>query len=118
MTAQLETQLETLSSYLPALIAKRAATTGAPPLRPEARAIHAVAVFSDISSFTVVTERATREGPEGVERLTLALSDIFGVLIDTISKHGGDIEKLAGDAILAFWLADETCSMEEAALRA
>ena len=62
-------------------------------------------LFADISGFTALTERLASQGPGGMEQLTQILNAYFGQMIATITGHGGDIIKFAGDAMLAVWPA-------------
>lgn len=54
-------------------------------------------------------------GDAGVEELALIVGRFLGGLIDRVFGWGGDIEKLYGDAFLAFWPASE--ADREGALR-
>lgn len=61
------------------------------------------ALFVDISGFTPLTERYSQQGPIGAERLAEVLNQFFGLLIDLIHEHGGDVIDFSGDAVLGFW---------------
>jgi class 3 adenylate cyclase len=65
----------------------------------------ACVVFADISGFTPLTEKMAAMGPEGVEKLTAELNKYFDLLIGNVYRHGGDIIKFAGDALLVIWPA-------------
>ena len=54
-------------------------------------------------------------GPDGVEELTQVLNAYFSNLIDLIHAHGGDVVKFAGDALLAFWPAEDDAALINAA---
>ncbi|HEU5098812.1 MAG TPA: tetratricopeptide repeat protein [Roseiflexaceae bacterium] len=100
------TTLDTLSSYLPAAVARHHG--GAPaPDSPSRRPLRAALLFADISGFTALTERLVQRGPAGVEELSRLLNTSFGQILDTIDAHGGDVIKFAGDALLAIWPVDE-----------
>eukprot|EP01119_Soliformovum_irregulare_P003319 TRINITY_DN1370_c0_g1_i1.p1 TRINITY_DN1370_c0_g1~~TRINITY_DN1370_c0_g1_i1.p1 ORF type:complete len:1601 (+),score=583.09 TRINITY_DN1370_c0_g1_i1:488-4804(+) len=62
-------------------------------------------MFADISGFTPLTEQLAALGAEGVEKLSAELNKYFDSLVSIISKHGGDIIKFAGDAVLVIWPA-------------
>ena len=36
---------------------------------------------------------------DGAERLTATLNGFFGVLIDLVARHGGDVVQFSGDAL-------------------
>ena len=55
------------------------------------------AFFSDIASFTTMSESLTPE--KLVELLNEYLDDMTGIIL----KHGGTLDKYEGDAIIAFW---------------
>lgn len=95
-----------LSSFLPEWLLTRALSEPDALLRPSALTRRAIVVFADISGFTELARRHALEGSAGVERLTRLVSDYLSGLIDLIYAWGGDIEKLYGDAVLAFWLAE------------
>ena len=98
--------LETLTSYVPALIARRLAANPAPITAPTAERFPAAVLFADVIGFTALTERLAQRGPEGVEELTGVLKDYFEPLVALIYEHGGDVAKFAGDALLAIWPAE------------
>ncbi len=54
-------------------------------------------LFSDIRSFTTISEKLT---PEGVVSL---LNPYLEVMSEIIHKHGGTVDKYEGDAIVAFF---------------
>ncbi len=55
------------------------------------------AVFADISGFTALAERYDPE------ELSEVIDPVVAALSDVIAKHGGYVEKFAGDAILALF---------------
>lgn len=69
-----------------------------------------VVLFSDIRSFTTITET------NGAEAVVSFLNNHFRVMVDIIKKHGGSIDKFIGDAIFAIFGAP--VSYEDNALRA
>ena len=97
------TLIETLASYVPALIIRRSLAQSTAVSEPVRESFAASVLFADISGFTALTEKLAQQGPVGVEELTRILNAYFGRLIALIHAHGGDIVKFAGDALLALW---------------
>ncbi|MEP6896496.1 MAG: adenylate/guanylate cyclase domain-containing protein, partial [Chloroflexota bacterium] len=95
--------VDLLASFVPRLIQKRALENSAPIETAFSDELYAVVLFADISGFTALTEKLAQRGPVGVETLAHILNDYFGQLIDIVHKHGGDVVKFAGDALLVIW---------------
>lgn len=107
---------ETLAAYVPTLVLRRLEREhGRGRLGLER--VRGAVMLSDISGFTALTERLSRRGAVGAEELSELLNRYFERLIGVVERHGGDVLKLAGDALLAFWPAEEEPA-EVAALRA
>ena len=107
--------VETLTSYIPSLVAYRLVQDPAPITEPAAERFSAAVLFADISGFTAITEQMGRSGPGGIENLSRLLNDYFGRLTELIFAHGGDVVKFAGDAMLAIWPAQERLAAAGAA---
>lgn len=97
--------LQTLASYVPPLVVRLLARQPQAPLTPSAEHVPAAVLFADVSGFTPLAERLAARGPVGAETLNQILNAYFGRLIDVIAEHGGEVEKFAGDALLALWPA-------------
>jgi class 3 adenylate cyclase len=106
--------LHGLDAHMPRWLLQ-AASGEAEPLRPWIRPLRATALFADISGFSRLTRIYQDKGDEGVEELSLIISEYLGRLIDCVFAWGGDIENIYGDAILAFW--PETATDPAAATR-
>mmetsp|Transcript_13447 Transcript_13447/g.20330 ORF Transcript_13447/g.20330 Transcript_13447/m.20330 type:complete len:1651 (+) Transcript_13447:18-4970(+) len=75
-------------------------------------------LFIDISGFTRLTEQLAKD-KHGAENLSKIVNRFFKKLIAKIIEFGGDIERMAGDALIStFWTTSEGCTMEEAINRA
>lgn len=61
----------------------------------------AIALFADISGFTLLTERLAEHGREGAELLAEALRFHFDPLVRAVNRAGGTITGFAGDAFTA-----------------
>lgn len=97
------TSIETLASYLPASILRKAAEDIEQFNQPMSDTFQAAVLFADISGFTALTERLASRGGAGAEDLTRLLNAYLGQLVSIVLDHGGDIVKFAGDAVLALW---------------
>src|SRR5262249_47913109 len=94
--------LDTIASYLPALIVRRLVADPAPIPLPTAEEHQAAVLFADISGFTALTERLAAQGSAGAEQLTHLLNTYFGQLIDIVTAHGGDVVRFAVDTTTPF----------------
>ncbi|MDB5351001.1 MAG: hypothetical protein JWN86_2248 [Planctomycetota bacterium] len=111
------TSVEIIVPYVPHLVLRRleASPGGA---GAELTRLEAAVLYTDISGFTALAERLARLGAGGAEELSGLLNSYYEPLIDEISDHGGDVAKLAGDAIVAIWATEAGETLAEAALRA
>ena len=57
-------------------------------------------VSVDLSGFTSLSERLEAKGRMGAEELILLISGVFEGLIGIADRHGGDVLKFRGDALL------------------
>jgi class 3 adenylate cyclase len=68
-----------------------------------ARTVAGSLVSVDISGFTALAERLGVKGRAGAEELVQRISTCFGELIEVAERHGGDVLKFRGDALLLFF---------------
>ncbi len=93
-----------LAPYVPRLVrhwSLEAADT------PRWRAIDGSLVSADVSGFTALSERLAAHGREGAEELVRTISDVFDALIQVAERHGGDVLKFRGDALLLLFRDDQ-----------
>jgi adenylate cyclase len=83
----------TMSRYMDANLAEQIMSESEDVLG--GRTINATVLFSDIRSFTTITEKL---GAEGTVKL---LNDYFTIMVECIQKEGGMLDKFIGDAIMA-----------------
>ena len=76
------------------------------PEAPRARALEGSLVSVDISGFTALAERLSVKGRVGAEELVQRISSCFDRLIAAAERHGGDVLKFRGDALLLFFRDD------------
>lgn len=80
---------------------------------PEKQSFDSVVMFADISGFTNLAEKLSKKGPEGTELLAFALNRYMELLVNGISRSGGDIFKFAGDAMIIVWPPPQNNNIEE-----
>ena len=83
----------TLSRYMDPGIADQMLAGGADALG--GKSVHATVLFSDVRSFTTITEQL---GAQGTVAL---LNEYFTLMVDCIQREGGMLDKFIGDAIMA-----------------
>lgn len=110
------TVTETLYSYVPHLIRRRFAANPARVESPELSVYPGAILFADIHGFTNLAGRYARAGAAGIEQLTSVLNAYFDQLILLIDEHGGDVVKLAGDAVVALWTPETPVEHSEASV--
>lgn len=67
---------------------------------------HAVALFADISGFSVLTDQLMEHGRHGAEVLAGVMGSVFEPLIDAVYSQGGYVTGFAGDAFTAVFPID------------
>lgn len=103
--------------YLPEMVIERVVSAQGREPSASRESFAGIVLFADISGFTALTERLTRQGAIGTEKLTQTLNDYFAQLIAVVHQHGGDILKFAGDALIAIWQAESADALSETAWR-
>ncbi|MBU1109119.1 MAG: hypothetical protein KKB51_20750 [Candidatus Riflebacteria bacterium] len=81
-------------------------------LKPGGSRVTASILFSDIRSFTTLTEK------HPPEKIVAMLNDYFSLMAEKIEEHGGIIDKLIGDAIQAVFYHHECENCAESAVKA
>jgi class 3 adenylate cyclase/tetratricopeptide (TPR) repeat protein len=99
--------VDSVSSYLPAIMLRRFAHDPRLPTEPTVEHLFGAVLFADMSGFTTLTETLAEQGAAGAEQLTQIISNYFSQLISVIHAHGGDVVKFAGDALVALWITAE-----------
>ncbi|MBI3095192.1 MAG: GAF domain-containing protein [Rhodocyclales bacterium] len=83
----------TMSRYMDPGIADQMLASGAESLG--GKSVHATILFSDVRSFTTITEQL---GAQGTVAL---LNEYFTLMVDCIQREEGMLDKFIGDAIMA-----------------
>lgn len=86
-----------LGRYLPGKLVERIADARA--LQGGRRTI--TVLFADIAAFTALAER------EPPDRVVALLNELFTMLTEIVFRHGGTVDKLIGDCLMAFWGAPD-----------
>ena len=89
----------TFAPYLPRLVR----SWSEEPDGPRARTLDGSLVSVDISGFTALAEQLAVNGKAGAEELVGRISAVFDDLIGVAERHGGDVLKFRGDALLLFF---------------
>jgi class 3 adenylate cyclase/tetratricopeptide (TPR) repeat protein len=90
------------ADFLPRIVGQRLLQIGDSLSRPRADHYKAVLLFLDIAGFTALADHLA-ERPSGSEELSQLLNAFFDEMIAVISRRGGDVFSLEGDALLALW---------------
>ncbi len=88
--------LQSFARYVPVEVVRELVVAGE-VARIGGRTETLTVLFTDIVGFTPIAERMSPQA------LTDHMAHYFEPLIDTIRLHGGTVDKLVGDAIVAFW---------------
>jgi len=91
--------LQAVSTYLPRYLVNEQLRDPQPG-RVSGRFRDATIMFADISGFTAMSERLSRQGEEGAEQITNIVGDYFTTMLDIAACQGGDLLKFGGDALL------------------
>jgi class 3 adenylate cyclase/tetratricopeptide (TPR) repeat protein len=120
----LDALLHAVSTYLPRYLVGEQLRDPQPG-RVSGQFREATIMFADISGFTAMSERLSKHGEKGAEKITNIVGDYFTTMLEVTASQGGDLLKFGGDALLvAFFGADhaiDACragaQMQEAIVR-
>lgn len=61
-------------------------------------------MIADVSGFTKLSEQMAQQlGEGGAEQVTYHVNNYFTILLEIMEKHGGDVVKFSGDAIIVLF---------------
>lgn len=109
--------VERVLPYVPGLVLRYLSGEAVQP-GMGTRSFQGAVLFTDISGFTPLAESFAKQGDGGAEALSALLNAFYGPLIERIGDHGGDVAKLAGDALVALWCVDGEVELADLTLRA
>ncbi|PTL85056.1 adenylate/guanylate cyclase domain-containing protein [Vitiosangium sp. GDMCC 1.1324] len=107
-------RLHALAAFLPGSLVRALLEDEARPREGAWSEQQGAVLFADLTGFTALAEALEQSGPSGAERLRGILDTCFSRLIDTISAHGGDVLRFAGDALLALWPVEPSGELSRA----
>jgi class 3 adenylate cyclase/predicted ATPase len=113
----LDALLHAVSTYLPRYLVNEQLAD----LRPgqvSGQFRQATLLFADISGFTAMSERLSRQGQQGAEAIANIVGDYFSAMLDIADDQGGDLLKFGGDALLIAFFDDDPAADAGHALRA
>ena len=105
-----------MAAYLPRHVAAAAAGPELDGLVGKPHHLTGVVLFADVAGFTPMSEALAAHGRRGTEDLTRCLNSFFETTVGLIHPHGGEVVRIAGDAVTAFFPAGAT-SLPEVAER-
>jgi class 3 adenylate cyclase/tetratricopeptide (TPR) repeat protein len=92
--------------YVSGALAQWSHLTEAECSPPSVERLEGIFLFVDISGFTSVAARLSREGGKGLERISEILTEFFSHLVTLIERDGGVVFGFEGDALMAGWQRD------------
>jgi class 3 adenylate cyclase/tetratricopeptide (TPR) repeat protein len=105
-----------LASFVPDVLAQRIGLRSGPPSDRPAEVAELAVLGMDISEFTSITEDLVRWSAEGPEAAADTLNRVFSLMSEVVVEHHGSVLKLAGDEVLAVWVATEAGGLAAAAV--
>jgi class 3 adenylate cyclase/tetratricopeptide (TPR) repeat protein len=104
--ASLRAELTGLVSYLPPSIARR--QMAVPTIgHVSGRFWAGTALFADLSGFTALSSTLSTLGKHGSEEISAIINTLFDALLAEVDQRAGNLLKFGGDALTAFFPADD-----------
>ena len=108
---------QTIATHLPPRLIESVRAHQVPGCTP-GQFVEGTLLFADISGFTALSERLSRVGREGAEKVTAIVNRYFRTMLAVLHAQGGQLIKFGGDALLgAFEEPNSAVSAVQAALR-
>ena len=98
-----DASLVSIDRYLPGALVEWSCCGEAQPPLPSLEQFEGAFLVVDISGFTRVASRLSRQGGAGVERISEILTGFFTDLVALVEEAGGVVFGFEGDALLAAW---------------
>lgn len=101
-----EASLSSITPYLPSALTEWSRRRELPLKLPTVESFEGAFLVVDVSGFTRIASRLSRQGGTGVERIGEILTDFFTNLVSAVETEGGLVLGFEGDALLAAWRRD------------
>ena len=98
--------LATLEPFAP-LLARTAQRDPTSSVTLPAHYLSGTLLCADLSGFTVLTSQLAAIGRQGSEEVSAIINQMFNRLLGAVYDGGGEVVKFAGDAITAFFAAEQ-----------
>jgi class 3 adenylate cyclase/tetratricopeptide (TPR) repeat protein len=98
-----ETSHSRISPYLPGALTGWSRRGEETLQLPAVESFEGAFLVIDVSGFTSIAGRLSRQGEAGAERISEILTDFFTNLVATVETEGGLVFGFQGDALLAAW---------------
>jgi class 3 adenylate cyclase/tetratricopeptide (TPR) repeat protein len=79
---------------------------------PGAITCRGAVLFADLSRYSTWVEAVVQRGRESLDQIPLALDATFGAWTELVYQSGGEVVQVAGDSLLAVWLADNGSELD------
>lgn len=99
---QLKQLIDATTSHLPLSLVEWVAEHPTPGVA-NGRFVQGTLLFADISGFTAMSEKLSRNGREGAEEVTSVVNRYFDVMLDILQQFDGQLIRFGGDALLGLF---------------
>lgn len=102
----LRTRLMSLATYSPSIMVA-SQLLDPHPHRIQGAYWNGTVLFADLSGFTALSEQLSALGKQGAEEISGTINHLFEALVSELHRHNGILLKFGGDALTAFFDADQ-----------
>ncbi|MEM8530617.1 MAG: adenylate/guanylate cyclase domain-containing protein [Chloroflexota bacterium] len=106
ITKHLQTRLTSLATYIPSILVG-SQMADPQPHRIQGAYWNGTVLFADLSGFTALSEQLSTLGKQGAEEISGIITRLFDSLITELHRHNGILLKFGGDALTAFFDAEQ-----------
>ena len=106
ISSHLRARLTSLATYIPSILVG-AQMADPQPHRVQGAYWNGTVLFADLSGFTALSEQLSTLGKQGAEEISGIITRLFDALVTELHRHNGILLKFGGDALTAFFDADQ-----------